>query len=134
LAAVAIQSLVERTRRWWQDGQKWRPLQVKPETRSPQRRKVSTVAVAAGWSGQEWVASTFAINPPLNSLWDWREGGLDINDSAQKYTLTSMPGHFSGLHLVSLIDVGFRQIDPSLDGGIDLSKEFVEAEKLAMIM
>jgi hypothetical protein len=30
--------------------------------------------------------------------------------------------------------VGFRQIAPSLDGGIDLSKEFAEAEKLAMIM
>jgi hypothetical protein len=61
-------------------------------------------------------------------------GGLDINDSAQKYTLTSMPGNFSGLHLVSLMYVGSRQIDPSLDGGIDLSKEFAEAEKLSMIM
>ncbi|MEY4246275.1 MAG: hypothetical protein RLZZ245_3860, partial [Verrucomicrobiota bacterium] len=30
--------------------------------------------------------------------------------------------------------VGFRQIDPSLDGGIDFSKELAEAEKLAMIM
>jgi hypothetical protein len=30
--------------------------------------------------------------------------------------------------------VGFRQIDPSIDGGIDLSKEHAEAEKLAMIM
>ncbi len=60
--------------------------------------------------------------------------GLDINDSAQKYTLKSMPGNFSGLYLVSLMYVGFRQIDPSLDGGIDLSKEFAEAEKLAMIM
>jgi hypothetical protein len=31
---VAIQSLVERTRRWWQEGQKWRPLQVKARRRS----------------------------------------------------------------------------------------------------
>lgn len=61
-------------------------------------------------------------------------GGLDINDSAQKYTLTSMPGNFSGLHLVSLMYVGFRQIDPTLDSGIDLSKEFAKAENLAMIM
>jgi len=37
---------------------------------------------------------------------------------------------FFGLHLVSLMYVGFRQID----GGIDLSKEHAEAEKLAMIM
>jgi hypothetical protein len=26
---VAIQSALWRTRRWWQAGQKWRPLQVK---------------------------------------------------------------------------------------------------------
>jgi len=45
-----------------------------------------------------------------------------------------MLGNFLGLHLVSLIFVGSRQIDPNLDSGIDLSKEFVEAEKLAMIM
>ena len=32
--AVAIQLLVERTRRWWQEGQKWRPLQVKARRRS----------------------------------------------------------------------------------------------------
>ena len=64
---VAIQSLVERTRRWWQEGQKWRPLQVKarrrswpqsghwrrvkPEARSPQRRKDWTVATVVGRSG-----------------------------------------------------------------------------------
>jgi tetratricopeptide (TPR) repeat protein len=61
-------------------------------------------------------------------------GGLDINDSAKKYTLTSMPGNFSGLHLVSLMYVGFKQIDPTLDSGIDLSKEFAKAENLATIM
>lgn len=57
-------------------------------------------------------------------------GGLDINDSAKRYTLTSLPGEFSGLHLVSLMYVGFRQIDPSSDGGIDLSKAHAEAENL----
>lgn len=85
------------------------------------------------WS-KKWIASTIAIRPPLNPLWDWREDGLDINASAQKYTLTRMPWNFSGLHLVSLMFVGFRQIEYSLDGGIDLSKEFAEVEKLAMIM
>jgi hypothetical protein len=30
--------------------------------------------------------------------------------------------------------IGSRQIDPKLDRGIDLSKEFAEAEKPAMIM
>jgi tetratricopeptide (TPR) repeat protein len=57
--------------------------------------------------------------------------GLDINDPAKKYTLKSMPGNFSGLYLVSLMYTGFRMIDPALDTGIDLSKEFAEAERLA---
>jgi tetratricopeptide (TPR) repeat protein len=57
-------------------------------------------------------------------------GGLDINDPAQKYTLKSLPGQFSGLHLVSLMYTGLKQIDPSLDGGIDLSKEYEAALNL----
>ena len=85
------------------------------------------------WSNK-WVASAVAIRPRLNRIWDWLEGGLDINDSARKFTLTRMPGNFSGLHLVSLMFVGSRLIDPGLDSGIDLSKEFAEAEKSAMIM
>jgi tetratricopeptide (TPR) repeat protein len=56
--------------------------------------------------------------------------GLDINDPAQKYTLKSLPGQFSGLHLVSLMYTGLKQIDPSLDGGIDLSKEYEAALNL----
>lgn len=57
-------------------------------------------------------------------------GGLDINDPEQKYTLKSLPGQFSGLHLVSLMYTGLKQIDPSLDGGIDLSKEYQAALNL----
>lgn len=60
--------------------------------------------------------------------------GLDINDPAKKYTLKSMPGNFSGLYLVSLMYTGFRIIDPTMDTGIDLSKEYAEAEKLSGIM
>jgi tetratricopeptide (TPR) repeat protein len=61
-------------------------------------------------------------------------GGLDVHDTTPKYALKSMPGQFTGLHLVSLMFVGFRQIDPSLDGGIDLSPEYAEAKKLFTIM
>ena len=75
--AVAIQSLVERTRRWWQEGQKWRPLQVKarrrswpqsghwrrvkPEARSPQRRKDWTVADGGGAERAEGLAVVFFV-------------------------------------------------------------------------
>jgi len=54
--------------------------------------------------------------------------GLDINDPAQKYTLRSLPGKYSGLHLVSLMYTGLRLIDPKADAGINLSKEFAAAE------
>jgi tetratricopeptide (TPR) repeat protein len=59
------------------------------------------------------------------------QGGLDINDPDAQYTLKSLPGTYSGLHLVSLMYVGFKMINPSLDGGIDLSREYTHARKLA---
>lgn len=56
--------------------------------------------------------------------------GLDINDPAKKYTLRSLPGSFSGLQLVSLMYTGMKLFDPSVDAGIDLSKEYSEAMAL----
>ncbi len=56
--------------------------------------------------------------------------GLDINDPAQKYTLKSLPGMFSGLQLVSYMYVGMRQLAPDKDPGIDLSKEYESALQL----
>ena len=56
--------------------------------------------------------------------------GLDTNDSDQKYTLKSLPGKFSGMHLVSIMYVAFKKIDPTLDSGIDLSGEYEAALKL----
>jgi hypothetical protein len=58
------------------------------------------------------------------------QSGLDINDPAQKYSLRSLPGNFSGLHLVSLIYTGMKRIDPTADAGIDLVQEFAEAKTL----
>ena len=44
---------VKARRRSWPQSGHWR--RVKPEARSPQRRKDSTGAVAAGWSGpRDW--------------------------------------------------------------------------------
>ncbi|MFI5165007.1 MAG: tetratricopeptide repeat protein [Thermoanaerobaculales bacterium] len=56
--------------------------------------------------------------------------GLDVNDPAQKYQLRSLPGHFSGLHLLSIEYVGFKLVDPSVDLGFDLSQEYRHAQVL----
>lgn len=53
--------------------------------------------------------------------------GLDINDPTKKYTLRSLPGEFSGLHLVSIMYVAFQKVAPGTDVGIDLSKEYAQA-------
>jgi tetratricopeptide (TPR) repeat protein len=56
--------------------------------------------------------------------------GLDTNDSTPKYKLRSMSGNFTGLQLVSMMYVGFKQIDPSMDVGFDLSNEYSAAQQL----
>lgn len=57
--------------------------------------------------------------------------GLDINDSGKKYQIKSLEGEFTGLRLLCLMYAGFQIIDPSLDVGIDLSKEYQFAKKLS---
>ncbi len=57
--------------------------------------------------------------------------GLDTNDSTPKYELRSLPGRYTGLQLVSMMFVGFKQIDPSADLGFDLSREYEAAQQLA---
>ena len=56
--------------------------------------------------------------------------GLDVNDPEQKYKLNSIPGKFSGLHLLCIEYVGFQLIDPSIDLGFDLSAEYAEALRM----
>jgi tetratricopeptide (TPR) repeat protein len=56
--------------------------------------------------------------------------GLDINDPSQKYTLNTLPGDFSGMHLVSLMYAAFQRIAPGTDVGIDLSREYGQAVTL----
>jgi tetratricopeptide (TPR) repeat protein len=57
-------------------------------------------------------------------------GGLDVNDPTQKYTLKTLPGKFSGLHLVSIMYVGMKQIAPQHDPGFDLSAEYAAAKSM----
>lgn len=53
--------------------------------------------------------------------------GLDINDPADKYTLKSLPGKFSGLHLLAIMYTAFRQIDPTMETGADFGAEYQSA-------
>jgi tetratricopeptide (TPR) repeat protein len=57
--------------------------------------------------------------------------GLDINDSSKKYTISSLPGEFTGLELVCIMYAGFHQIEPGMNVGVDFSQEYELAEKLA---
>lgn len=52
------------------------------------------------------------------------QSGLDVNDPDQKYTLKTLPGSFSGIHLVSIMYAAFKQIDPKLDCGFDFQIEY----------
>jgi tetratricopeptide (TPR) repeat protein len=56
--------------------------------------------------------------------------GFDVNEPAQKYQLQSLPGSFSGLHLVCIMYVGFKLIGPEQDIGFDLSKEYAAAKAM----
>ncbi len=56
--------------------------------------------------------------------------GLDMNDSAPKYKLHSLPGQYSGLHLVCLMYAAFKALDPKLDAGIDLTNEYETAKAM----
>jgi Flp pilus assembly protein TadD len=51
-------------------------------------------------------------------------GGIDPNDPAQKYTLQSLPGTFSGLHLLCLMFAAFRRVAPEHQIGFDLAREY----------
>ncbi len=56
--------------------------------------------------------------------------GIEVNDPAQKYTLRSLDGNFSGLHLVSLQYVAFKIIAPEQNIGFNLEDEYQAAEAL----
>jgi tetratricopeptide (TPR) repeat protein len=55
------------------------------------------------------------------------QNGLDIHDPEQKYTLKSLPGNFSGMHLVSIMYAAIKEMDPNMDAGIDLEAEYEAA-------
>jgi tetratricopeptide (TPR) repeat protein len=56
--------------------------------------------------------------------------GLQVNDPDVTYTLDSLSGEFTGLHLMSMMYVAFKQIAPEYDIGFDLSQEYQSALQL----
>jgi tetratricopeptide (TPR) repeat protein len=56
--------------------------------------------------------------------------GIDVNNPDSRYTIKSLPGEFSGLHLLSLQYVAFKKIAPEQNIGFDLSAEYEAALKL----
>jgi hypothetical protein len=58
-------------------------------------------------------------------------GGIDYASSEKKYTLNSVPGEqFSGLQLLCMMYVGFKDIEPTMDIGVDLSQPYQAALQL----
>jgi tetratricopeptide (TPR) repeat protein len=53
--------------------------------------------------------------------------GLDINDPTNKYKLKTLPGKFTGLHLLASMFTAFRQIDPTMETGADFGAEYEAA-------
>ena len=56
--------------------------------------------------------------------------GFEINDPNKKFRLRTLPGEFTALQLVSIMYIGFQQIDPSLDLGMDFTNEYNLALKM----
>lgn len=56
--------------------------------------------------------------------------GIDVNNPDSRYTLKTLPGDFSGLHLLSIQYVAFKKFAPDQDIGFDLSAEYEAALKM----
>ena len=54
--------------------------------------------------------------------------GFEVNNQEQKYSLRSMDGKFSGLHLLCIMYVGFKLIAPESTPSFDLATEYAEAK------
>lgn len=57
--------------------------------------------------------------------------GLDYASPEQRYTLRALPGEsFSGLHLMALMYVAFKQLDPTVDTGMNFDEAYQVARRL----
>ena len=56
--------------------------------------------------------------------------GIDVNNPDSRYTIKSLPGQFSGLHLLCYEYVAFKQFAPDKSIGFDLAAEYEMALSL----
>ena len=56
--------------------------------------------------------------------------GFEVNNPDQKYSLRSMDGKFSGLHLLCIMYVGSKLIAPESTPSFDLAIEYDEAKAM----
>jgi hypothetical protein len=55
-------------------------------------------------------------------------GGIDYANSDKQYQIDALPGEeFTGLQLVCLMYAGFKQIEPTLDTGLDFHEAYAMA-------
>ena len=55
---------------------------------------------------------------------------MDINNPDVKYSLKTLPGRLSVLHLQAVMYAAFHQIDPTMDKGVDLAADYKAALEL----
>jgi len=55
--------------------------------------------------------------------------GLDISDPEPKYSLRSLPGTFSGLHLCCLMYAAFKKLAPAQGVGINFPREWMQVNR-----
>ena len=58
------------------------------------------------------------------------DSGIDLSNPERNYQINSIPGDFTGIQLLCYMYVGFQMIDPNIDIGFDLSKEYQLAKKM----
>ncbi len=52
-------------------------------------------------------------------------GGIDYKTPGRVYEVQAFPGeHFTGLHLLCLMHVGLKKVNPSLETGLDLDEPY----------
>jgi tetratricopeptide (TPR) repeat protein len=56
--------------------------------------------------------------------------GLDLNKTEPKYTLRTLPGEYSALHVVAVYYAAFQQFAPETDLGLDLAREYAAAAQM----
>lgn len=71
------------------------------------------------------------INETVFEIARLGEGGLTINNPEKRYQLKSLDGDFSGLQLLSMMHVGLKLIDPSIDSQSGLDAEYKVAKEIS---